>query len=284
VRKNYGAAYALPFGVWITLFFVVPIAVIFVYSFLARGVYGGVTAHFSLDAYRELCNEALVRTAFTTLCLAAVAALLTLLLALPAAYYLARSRFRNTLLLLVIIPFWTNFLIRIYAWIAILGNNGFLNHLLESTGLLHGYTGFLYNKYAVIVVLMYTYLPYAILPLYTAIEKFDFSLLEAAQDLGATRTQAVFRVLLPNIKAGIVTAVLFTFIPAFGQYAVPQLVGGRDSFMLGTVIARELTVTRNWPLASAIAAALTVVTTLSVLAFMRLNRNTGAHVTEEVAV
>lgn len=129
---------------------------------------------------------------------------------------------------------------------------------------------------------MYTYLPYAILPLYSAIEKFDFSLLEAARDLGATRTQAVFRVLLPNIKAGITTAVLFTFIPAFGQYAVPQLVGGRDSFMLGTVIARELTVSRNWPLASAIAAALTVMTTLSVLAFMRLNRSAGELIRESV--
>ncbi len=280
MRKNVGTLYAFPLGIWITLFFVLPITIIGVYSFLARGLYGGVVLRFSLEGYRELLNAALLHTAFTTFCLAATATVITLGLALPAAYYIACSSHRNTLLLLIIIPFWTNFLIRIYAWIAILGNNGFLNSLLLHTGLVHTYTHFLYNKYAVVIVLMYTYLPYAVLPLYSAIEKFDFSLIEAARDLGATRTQAILRVLIPNIKAGITTAVLFTFIPAFGQYAVPQLVGGRDSFMLGTVIARELTVSRNWPLASAIAAALTVLTTLSVLAFMRFNRSAGEVIRE----
>jgi spermidine/putrescine transport system permease protein len=280
VRKNVGALYAFPLGIWITLFFVLPITVIGVYSFLARGLYGGVVLRFSFEAYRELFNASLLHTAFTTFCLAATATVITLGLALPAAYYIACSSHRNTLLMLVIIPFWTNFLIRIYAWIAILGNNGFLNSLLLRTGLVPAYAHFLYNKYAVVIVLMYTYLPYAVLPLYSAIEKFDFSLLEAARDLGATKSQALFRVLIPNIRAGITTAVLFTFIPAFGQYAVPQLVGGRDSYMLGTVIARELTVSRNWPLASAIAAALTVLTTLSVLAFMRFNRSTGEAIRE----
>ena len=273
MRKNYGAVYAFPVGMWITVFFIVPIGVIFAYSFLAKGLYGGVVPRFSLEAYRGLANAAFLHTAATTLLLATAATLLTLGLALPAAYYIARSRYRNALLLLVIVPFWTNFLIRIYAWIAILGNNGILNSLLLQTGLAHDYTRFLYNQYAVVVVLLYTYLPYAILPLYAAIEKFDFGLLEAARDLGATKAQAMRRVLLPNIRAGITTAVLFTFIPAFGQYAVPQIVGGRDSFMLGTVIARELTVTRNLPLASAIAVVLTVVTTLGVVFFMGLNRS-----------
>ena len=201
---------------------------------------------------------------------------MTLAFALPTAYFIARSRHKNVFLFLVIIPFWTNFLIRIYAWIALLGNNGFLNESLVHTGLAHGYTQFLYNQYAVIIVLTYAYLPFAILPLYSTIEKFDFSLLEAARDLGATKAQAIIKVLLPNIKSGITTAVLFTFIPAFGQYAVPQLVGGRDSFMLGNVIARELTVTRNWPLASSISAVLTLVTTAGVLIFMRLNRGAAA--------
>ena len=169
----------------------------------------------------------------------------------------------------MIIPFWTNFLIRIYAWIAILGNNGYLNNLLLSLHVLESPAQFLYNQYAVIVVMVYTYLPFAILPLYATIEKFDFSLLEAAQDLGATKQQAVFRVLIPNIKSGIITAILFTFIPAFGQYAIPQLVGGRDSFMLGNVIARELTVSRNWPLSSSISVVLTVLTMIGVIVFVK---------------
>ena len=273
VRKNIGAAYASPVGVWISAFFVVPLGIILVYSFLAKGLYGGVLPRLSLDSYRALASPALLRVAATTLYLSTVATLLTLLLALPAAYFIARSRHKNVFLFLVIIPFWTNFLIRIYAWIAILGNNGFLNDVLIKTGLTHGYTQFLYNQVAVMIVLIYTYLPFAILPLYSTIEKFDFSLLEAARDLGATKAQATLKVLLPNIKAGITTAVLFTFIPAFGQYAVPQLVGGRNSFMLGNIIAQELRVTRNWPLASSISVVLTLLTTMGVVIFMRLNRS-----------
>jgi spermidine/putrescine transport system permease protein len=271
MKKNVGPFYAFPAGAWLTLFFAVPVSIIFVYSFLEKGLYGGVNVRFTLDAYKSLADSAFLHVAVRTFYLSTAATLVTLLLALPAAYYIARSRYKNVLLFFVIIPFWTNFLIRIYAWIAILGNNGFLNGLLMATGLTHESTPFLYNRYAVVIVLVYTYLPFAILPLYSTIEKFDFSLLEAARDLGATKAQATLRVLLPNIKTGITTAVLFTFIPAFGQYAVPQLVGGRDSFMLGNVIARELTVTRNWPLASSISVVLTIITTVGVLMFMRLD-------------
>ena len=275
MRKNYGPVYALPSALWISAFFVVPISIIFLYSFLEKGLYGGVVWKFSLEAYRALSNCAFLKVSLITVVLSVLATLITLALALPTAYFIARSTYKNTLLFLVIIPFWTNFLIRIYAWIAILGNNGFLNHFLLRLGIAHGYTQFLYNPFAVIIVLVYTYLPFALLPLYSTIEKFDFSLLEAARDLGATNSQAIVRVLLPNIKTGIFTAVLFTFIPAFGQYAVPQLVGGRNSFMLGNIIARELTVTRNWPLSSSISVALTVLTTLGVLVFLRINKNWG---------
>jgi spermidine/putrescine transport system permease protein len=257
-------------ALWITAFFVVPIAIIAVCSFLAKGTYGGVIGRFSLDAYASLANSGLAVVALKTLVQSAAATIFTLVLAIPASYYIARSRYKNALLFLVIIPFWTNFLIRIYAWIAILGTNGFLNGFLVSTGVLSTPVQFLYNQYAVITVLVYTYLPFAILPLYATIEKFDFTLIEAAQDLGATKTQAMMRVLLPNIRPGIITAILFTFIPAFGQYAVPQLVGGRDSFMLGNIIARELTVSRNLPLSSSISVVLTLVTMAGVLLFVKL--------------
>jgi spermidine/putrescine transport system permease protein len=130
----------------------------------------------------------------------------------------------------------------------------------------------LYNQRVVILVLVYMYLPYAILPLYATIDKFDFSLLEAARDLGATKPQSMLKVLLPNIRSGVYTAVLFTFIPIFGAYAVPLLVGGKDSYMLGNVIADQLTKSRNWPLASAISLVLTVVTTAGVLLMMGLQK------------
>jgi spermidine/putrescine transport system permease protein len=273
VRKNYGPIYTAPIGIWISVFFVVPIAIIFLYSFLKKGLYGGVVFELTLDAYRTLLNPAFLRVALTTVVLSVAATAATLLLALPTAYFIARSRYKTGLLLLVIIPFWTNFLIRIYAWIAILGNNGFLNSALSFFGFVQGPTQLLYNQWAVVVVLVYTYLPFAILPLYSSIEKFDFSLLEAARDLGATKAQSMFKVLLPNIKAGITTAVLFTFIPAFGQYAIPQIVGGKDSVMMGNIIARELTVTRNWPLSSSISMVLTLITTIGVLLFLRFSRS-----------
>jgi spermidine/putrescine transport system permease protein len=240
---------------------------------MGKGVYGGVVARFSLDAYKALSNFTFLRITAGTLNIAFFTTLAIIVLALPSAYYMARSKHKSVLLFLIIIPFWTNFLIRIYAWIAILGNNGFLNSLLLSTNIIPDHIQFLYNKYAVILVTAYTYLPFAILPLYSTIEKFDFSLLEAAQDLGASKWQSIKKVLLPNIRGGITTAVLFTFIPAFGSYAIPQILGGSDSLMLGNVIARELTVTRNWPLASSISVVLTIITTLGVLVFMRLNRN-----------
>jgi spermidine/putrescine transport system permease protein len=185
---------------------------------------------------------------------------------------MAKSRNQTFLLLLIIIPFWTNFLIRVFAWMNILGNSGFLNEFLLRAGLISDYIHFLYNQKVVVLVLVYMYLPYAILPLFSTIDKFDFSLLEAARDLGATKLSSMIRVLLPNIRSGMYTAVLFTFIPIFGAYAVPLLVGGKDSYMLGNIIADQLTKSRNWPLASAISMVLTLVTTAGVIIMMNLQR------------
>ncbi len=272
MKRNYGKLYSLPITVWVSVFFVVPIIIIFLYSFLQKGLYGGVVYKFSLDAYRALANPVFAKVTISTIWISIVATVITVLIALPCAYYMAKSRWKNALMLLVIIPFWTNFLIRIYAWIAILGNNGFLNEILSKIGLTSGYIQFLYNEWAVVVVLVYSYLPYAILPLYSTIEKFDFSLLEAARDLGASHIRSLVSIMVPNIKGGIVTAVLFTFIPTFGAYAVPQLVGGKESVMLGNIIARELTVTRNWPLASSISIIITLVTTAGLLVYVWLNK------------
>jgi spermidine/putrescine transport system permease protein len=272
VKRNYGRIYTLPVTLWVTLFFVVPILIILLYSFMEKALYGGVVYKFSLDAYRALLNPVFGRVALTTLYISLAATFATILIALPCGYYMARSSRKTLLLFLIIIPFWTNFLIRIYAWIALLGNNGFLNNMILNLGLTDHFIQFLYNRYAVIVVLVYSYLPYAILPLYSTIEKFDFSLLEAARDLGASHLESLYKVLLPNIRAGIVTAVLFTFIPTFGAYAVPQLIGGKDSYMLGNIIARELTVTRNWPLASAISMLITLVTAAALGVYLMANK------------
>lgn len=276
MKRNSGRAYTAPQTLWLTVFFVAPLAIIIVYSFMKKGLYGGVEPEFSLDAWASMVNPTLLEVFLKTLWMSVVATAIIILIALPCGYSIARSRNQTIRLFLVIVPFWTNFLVRIYAWIAILGNEGFLNQFLRWLGF-QGGIQFLYNQGAVILVLVYMYLPYAILPLYSTIDKFDFSLLEAARDLGATRMQSYIKVLLPNIKGGIVTAILFTFIPIFGAYAVPLLVGGKESYMLGNIIADQVTKTRNWPLACSISMAVTLLTAIAVYVFL-LKKPKAQHV------
>ncbi|MFP3041019.1 ABC transporter permease [Treponema primitia] len=279
-RRNLGPFYTGAMGIWFTVFFMAPLAIIVVYSFLVKGRYGGVSWEFSLDAYRGLANPSLIKITLHTIGTALTATLITIVIAMPCGYFMAKSRNQTTLLLFIIIPFWTNFLIRVFAWMNILGNNGFLNEFLMGIGVIKDYIHFLYNQNTVILVLVYMYLPYAILPLFSSIDKFDFSLLEAARDLGASKFTAIVKVLFPNIRSGIYTAVLFTFIPIFGAYAVPLLVGGKESYMLGNVIADQLTKSRNWPLASAISMVLTSITTIGVIVMMALQRKDAAKNTD----
>lgn len=272
MKKNMGPLYSSPMAIWLSLFFVAPICIIVVYSFLKKGLYGGVEKEFSLEAYRYLKDPVFLNITLRTIITSLFATVITILIALPCGYCMARSKRQTLLLLLIIIPFWTNFLIRVFAWMNILGNYGFLNELLMRFGLIKDYIPFLYNQKAVILVLVYMYLPYAILPLFSTIDKFDFSLLEAARDLGASKFVSIIKILLPNIRGGITTAILFTFIPIFGAYAVPQLIGGMDSYMLGNIIADQLLKSRNWPRAAAISMVLTIVTTLGILWMLYLQK------------
>lgn len=268
-KINLGAAYTFPITFWLSIFFVIPMVIVMVYSVLKKGNYGGVEFQFSLESFQVFSDPVFYLVLWRTIYLSVIVTVITVILAIPTAYYIARSKYKKELLFLVIIPFWTNFLVRIYSWIALLGNNGFLNNILGKFGIAP--VQFLYNSWAVVIITVYTSLPFAILPLYAVIEKYDFSLVEAARDLGATNSQAFFKVFLPNIKPGIVTAVLFTFIPSLGSYAVPKLVGGTKSTMLGNLIAQHLTVTRNWPLASVISGALIIVTSLTIIVFMKMS-------------
>ncbi|MDN5342817.1 MULTISPECIES: ABC transporter permease [Oceanotoga] len=271
MKKKYGITYITPFILWTTLFFILPTTIIFIYSFLKKALYGGVDWQLSFKAYIDLFDISLLKIFLNTSFVAIVSTIITIFFAIPSAYYIARSNHKDKLIFFIIIPFWTNFLVRIYSWIAILGNNGLLNQILLKFGIIDDYLMFLYNNGSIITVMVYTYLPYAILPLFSTIEKFDFSLLEAARDLGATKSESIFKVFLPNIKTGIYTAMIFTFIPAFGNYAIPQLVGGINSMMIGNVISRELMITRNWPLASAISVFITIITVSGILIFMNKN-------------
>ena len=270
-RINQGALYSWPMGVWFIIFFIAPIVIITIYSFLKKGLYGGVEPIFSLRAYEQMSNPKYGILVIRTLRIAVISTLITILLALPCGYAMARSKRQTLLLFLVIIPFWTNSLIRIFAWMSILNNDGILNQVLLSLHITKNYIQFLYNQGTVILVSIYMYLPYAILPIFTSIDKFDFSLLEAARDLGANKPQSMFKVLIPGIKSGIITAVIFTFIPVFGAYTVPLLVGGKDSYMLGNIIVDEVQKTRNWPLAAAFSMVITLASIIGILWISRAN-------------
>jgi len=273
--RNRGVVYSLPMTLWFSVFFLIPLLIILVYSFLKRDLYGGVIPQFSLESYEELANPGIAIITARTFIISVIATVITIIIAFPCAYFMARSRNQTFLLLLIIIPFWTNFMIRVFAWMNILGASGFLNMFLLRIGMIESNIEFLFNQKAVVLVLIYMYLPYAILPLFSSIDKFDFSLLEAGRDLGATKAQSMFKVLVPNVRGGLSTAIIFTFIPMFGAYAVPMLVGGKDSYMLGNIIADYLTRSRNWPLASSISMALTAVTTICIVVMLFSRKQRG---------
>lgn len=279
--KTPGALYAWPMGLWFVVFFLAPIAIILVFSFLARNIYGFVLPKFSFVAYIQMFNAKYAVIFFRTLWIAVVSTVITILIALPCGYAMARSKWQTLFLFLIIIPFWTNSLIRIFAWKTILSSEGFLCQTLRHLHIIASSAKLLYTKQAVILVSIYMYIPYAILPIFTAVDRFDFSLLEAARDLGATKAQGMMKVLIPEIKSGIITAVIFTFIPIFGAYAVPLYVGDIDCYMLGNIIADQIKRARNYPLASSFSCLLTLLSTLGVLFVSFGNKKTSTQKVQE---
>jgi spermidine/putrescine transport system permease protein len=263
-----GTIYAWPMGLWFTLLFVAPLVIIVVYSFMKRNVYGGIIHEFTLDAYKQIFTPAYGMIFLRTLWITVISTVITILISLPCGYAMARSRHQTILLILVMVPFWTNSLIRIFAWMTILGNDGIINQFLLKFGFIKDYAKLLYTQSAVILVSVYMYLPYAILPIFTAVDRFDFSLLEAARDLGATKPQSMTKILIPGIRSGLISAIIFTFIPIFGAYTVPLLVGGKDSYMLGNIIVDQVQKVRNWPLAAAFSMIITVVSMAGILWMM----------------
>lgn len=276
-----GYLYSYPMGLWFSVFFACPLAIIIIYSFLKKGLYGGVVWSFSLDAYKQMINPNFLKVIWRTLWITLISTAVTMALALPSGYAIARSRHQTLFLFLIIIPFWTNSLIRIYAWINILSTEGFINNFLMRVGIIKVPLNLIYNNGAVILVLIYMYLPFAILPIFTTVDKFDFTLLDAARDLGATRFESIMKVLLPGIKSGISTALIFTLIPIFGAYTVPLLVGGKESTMVGNIIVDQVQKTRNWPLASAFSVILTLLSMAGVLWMMSASSKEKRHRTNE---
>ena len=268
---------------WLVLFFLIPFLIVFKISLsearmgippympLLDWVDGAVAqVNISLTGYRALFSDDLYALAYlSSLRLAAIATVGCLLLGYPAAYAIARApaHARQPLLMLVALPFWTSFLIRVYAWIGILKNEGLLNMALQAMGLIDEPLQILETDWAVGIGMVYSYLPFMILPLYATLEKMDLSLLEAAADLGCKPFKAFLAITLPLSMPGVIAGSMLVFIPAVGEFVIPDLLGGPDTLMIGKVLWAEFFDNRDWPAASAVAVAMLVVLVVPIMAF-----------------
>lgn len=268
---------------WLAIFFLIPTAIIFAYSFKPADLYGGIMEGWSLDTIRTVYDPYFLPMIWRTFWLSAAATAICLLLALPMGYQflLSEKKWRNSLLLLIVIPFWSSFLIRIFAWKTLLHPEGGFHDALVWLGIIKPQTTLLYNSGAVLFIMVYTLIPFAVLPIFTAASKFNFQLIEAAMDLGATRVQAFIKVFIPGIRKGIATAIVMVFIPAVGSYVIPDLVGGSNSEMLGNRIAQKTFVERNLPQASAISAFLALAVFIPMVAISRFARRGPKGETED---
>jgi spermidine/putrescine transport system permease protein len=253
----------LPSFLWLMLFFVIPTVIVVSIAFHAASPGGGIAPGFTMETWRNISNPNYPAIVWRTIWISAATTFACVVLSLPCAYAIARMKFkwRAVVAGLIMLPFWTSFIVRVFAWRTLLNPEGFLQKILIGVGLATENTMLNYNSGAILAVSVYSFLPFAIMPIYTAAEKFDFSLLEAARDLGARSFFAFRKIFLPGVKRGVISAILMVFIPAIGSYVIPDLVGGTDSELIGNKIYQRTFPDRNLPHASALA----TVTGLSVL-------------------
>jgi putrescine transport system permease protein len=274
---------------WLLVFFLIPFAIVFKISLSeatiamppylpvfrwSEGIQGlwANIRELSFENYLWLLDDALYINAYvSSVVIAAVSTVLALLVGYPLAYGMARapSSMRIILLMLVILPFWTSFLIRVYAWIGILNREGLLNQFLLWTGLIDTPLQIMNTHTAIFIGIVYSYLPFMVLPLYASLEKMDFSLIEAAQDLGCTPIAAFWKITFPLSLPGVVAGSLLVFIPAVGEFVIPDLLGGSQTLMIGKTLWTEFFSNRDWPVASAVATILLLILVVPMMFFQR---------------
>ena len=277
---------AFPYA-WMLLFFLIPFLIILKISLAETQV--AIPPYTSLVEYAEekltvvvnignylylLQDEMYLDSYLQSLRVASISTLLCLLIGYPIAWSIAHSSpsMRNTLLMLVVLPSWTSFLIRVYAWIGILKNNGLINNALMGLGIIKEPLQLMHTDLAVYIGIVYAYLPFMILPLYTALMRVDYSLIEAASDLGARPWKTFLTILLPLTKSGIVAGSMLVFIPAVGEFVIPELLGGPDSLLIGRVLWQEFFNNRDWPVASAVAVVMLTLLMIPIIWFYRYQR------------
>ena len=270
-----GFFHAAPAYVYLTFFFVLPLLIIFVFSFASRSNTGKpLLENWNLDSWTRLADP-LVRTiAVRSLTMAIANTVLCLFIAYPFAYWIAtraRQRTRTLLLIAVLIQFWSNFLVRTYAWRMLLDSDGYITQLGQLTGL---WERMLFTQPAVFIGLLYGYLPFMILPLYAALERMDWSLVEAGRDLYASGSKAFRRITLPLSKPGIIAGSILVFIPSLGAYVTPDILGGAKTNLLGNLIVTQFQAARNWPFGSALSGAILIVMLVATMLYFRTGGRT----------
>lgn len=266
-----GLALISPTMLYLGVFMLVPLVMVIILSFMTRGTYGNVVFKFNPTNYTRLMDPIYLRVLGFSLWVAALTTGISLIAGYPLAYFIARAprRRRSLYLFLILVPFWTNFIIRIYAWIMILRTEGLLNGLLQSIGLIQAPLNLLYTPTAVMIGMVYEFLPFMVLPLYTSLEKMDLTQLEAAADLGARPWQAFWRVTLPVTLPGIVAGSILVFIPAMGMFVIPDLMGGAKTELVGNLVRNQFLTARNWPFGAAASMVLLVATLIITLVYTR---------------
>jgi spermidine/putrescine transport system permease protein len=273
-RHNRGALAVLltPGAFWLAMFFVLPLIIVLVVSFSKRSMLGVVEYDFNLNNYiRAFSDPIYLRIFGRSFLLALVNTILCLLMGYPFAFYIARQppQRQKILIFLVMVPFWTNFLIRTYSMMFIIRDSGLINNLLIGLGVIDEPINILFTENAIRLGLLYGYLPFAVLPLYASIEQLDFNYVQAAQDLGADNLRVFWRVILPLTMPGVVAASIITFIPAMGDYITPDLMGGGNTFLIGNLLQQQFMVVRDWPFGSALGIILMAIVLGATLIYFR---------------
>jgi spermidine/putrescine transport system permease protein len=260
-----------PGTLWLLAFFLVPILVMLAYSFMPRGIYGGVERGFTLEHYTRFFDPLYLDILRRTFVWSVGCTVICLLLGYPVAYVIARGgRWRNFLLFLVVLPFWTSFLVRTFAMIFLMRDTGLINNWLVKLGLIDAPITMLYTPFAVMVGLVYGFLPFMILPIYASLEKLDLSLLEAAEVLGARPFERFRRVTLPLSMPGVVAGCLLVFIPALGSFLTSDLLGGAKQLMIGNLVQNQFSAARNWPFGSAASFIVMALVLAAVMLYLRV--------------
>jgi len=273
MRRN-GVFLALPTVLWLAVFFVLPLAVVLVFSFMSRGRGGVAILPFTIEHYERTFGVFFIILR-RSIGLAALTTVICLIVGYPLAFFISTRRrrvLRQIALFLVILPFWTNFLIRTYAWRILLGEEGTINGVLLSLGLIGEPLSLLNTQLAVVIGLIYGFLPFMVLPIYASVERFNFRYVDAAHDLGANDVRTFLRVVLPLTLPGVLAGCALVFIPSVGAFVTPDLLGGAKGLMIGNLINKQFGGSGNMPLGSALSIVMMAVVMLSLLVYIFANR------------